>query len=245
MIQVDKISKAYANESVLKQVSFSLEVNQTLSVLGKSGCGKTTLLKILAGLEQADSGCFLVNDYNIIGLPPQQREVVYLSQEALLFPHMNVFENIAYGLKVRKLDKVLINSKTEEMLLQLDLQAHKNKMPHQLSGGQKQRVAFGRALIINPKIILLDEPFSSLDVQTREDIQNLFIQLRAKYNITALFVTHDLKEALKMGNQIARMEKGALKLYESVSEFVQSPDSGVEKEIEFWKNLIDHQYEKK
>ena len=203
MIQVESISKSFGQEKVLKEISFSLEAHQTLSILGKSGCGKTTLLKVLAGLEDANSGKFLVEGIDKLQQTPQKRKVVYISQEPLLFPHMSVVDNIAYGLHVRKIKKEIIHEQVDVMLEQLGLREHSNKFPHQLSGGQKQRVAFGRALIVNPTILLLDEPFSSLDTQTREEMQIFFLAIREKYAITAIFVTHDVKEALLMANKNA------------------------------------------
>jgi ABC-type Fe3+/spermidine/putrescine transport system ATPase subunit len=154
-----------------------------------------------------------------------------------LFPNLNVFENIAFGLKIRKVASADIKSKVEEMLINLELTEHSKKMPHQISGGQKQRVAFGRALIINPPLILLDEPFSSLDVETRANMQALYKTIAKKFNITALFVTHDLKEALLMGDQISYMDNGGLEIFENKQDFINSDKTGVKNEIDFWNNL--------
>ncbi len=236
-LEVNNITKNYGARRVLDEVSFQLAAHGTLSVLGKSGCGKSTLLKIIAGIELQDSGSINLNETTISSLRPNERNVVYLFQEALLFPHLNVFENIAFGLRIRKETSQQIKQKVEAMLQSLELTEHTTKMPHQLSGGQKQRVAFGRALIINPPLILLDEPFSSLDVEIRASMQQLYKTIAKQFDITALFVTHDLKEALLMGDTISYMEAGKLHLYDSKQSFIEDARTGVQNEISFWKEL--------
>ncbi len=236
-LEVSGIAKSFDGRPVLQDINFQLQHHKTLSVLGKSGCGKSTLLKIIAGLEQKDKGSILLNEKEISALPANERTIVYLFQEALLFPHLSIAGNLAFGLKVRKCSKAEISEKVDAILTQLELQSHANKMPHQLSGGQKQRVAFGRALILNPPLILLDEPFSSLDVETRTSMQELYKRIADEYKITALFVTHDLKEALIMGDEISYMEKGILKLYDSQEAFINDARTGVKQEIDFWNRL--------
>ena len=237
MIELQHISKSYGDEQVLRDISAALPPESTLSILGRSGCGKTTLLKVLAGLEQADAGVFLANGHDLLRIPPQQRGVVYLSQEPLLFPHLDVFANLAYGLRVRKESKRAIQQKVEQLVKPLGIGDQLKKMPHQLSGGQKQRVAFGRALMISPQILLLDEPFGSLDADTRHEMQELFLELRRRFRTTALFVTHDLKEALLMGDHIGRMDEGTLRVFPSVEAFIADPHSGVQGELDFWKRI--------
>jgi ABC-type Fe3+/spermidine/putrescine transport system ATPase subunit len=208
-LQIENVYKNYGNREVLKSISLHVEASSTISILGKSGCGKSTLLKIIAGIEQ----------------------------EALLFPHLNVFENVAFGLRIRKESTFVITQKVNTLLQQLGLHTEAKKMPHQMSGGQKQRVAFGRALIINPPLMLLDEPFSSLDVETRTSMQQLYKSIAAAYNITALFVTHDLKESLIMGDKIAYMENGLLTVYHDKKSFINDLKTGVTDEINFWNTL--------
>ncbi|TRX52207.1 ABC transporter ATP-binding protein [Fulvivirga sp. M361] len=237
MIVLDNLHKVYDGETVLNGLSLEVPEQLTLSILGKSGSGKSTLLKIMAGLESADSGSFSVHGEDMLSLVPQKRGVVYLSQEPLLFPHLSVFENLAYGLKIRKQDKAAIQKDVEVMADKLGLSEHLMKGPHQLSGGQKQRVSFGRALIINPNILLLDEPFGSLDTQTRAEMQSLFNSIRKEFSITALFVTHDLKEALLMGDRVAMMQDGNLQVFSSVEAFINDPGSGAADEIKFWKQF--------
>jgi ABC-type Fe3+/spermidine/putrescine transport system ATPase subunit len=236
-LQINHIQKKYRDKQVIRDVSFGLSAHQTLSILGKSGCGKSTLLKIIAGIEDQNFGDVILNGVDISHIKTNERNIVDLFQEPLLFPNLNVFENIAFGLKIRKVASADIKSKVEEMLINLELTEHSKKMPHQISGGQKQRVAFGRALIINPPLILLDEPFSSLDVETRANMQALYKTIAKKFNITALFVTHDLKEALLMGNQISYMDNGVLEIFENKQDFINSDKTGVKNEINFWNNL--------
>lgn len=236
-LSVNNIVKQYPSQEVLRDISFEIDAQQTLSILGKSGCGKSTLLKILAGLEDQDAGSIVLNGTDISRVQAYERNIVYLFQEPMLFPHLNVYNNVAFGLKLRKVSSAAIKGKVNAILEQLDMLAHAAKMPQQLSGGQKQRIAFGRALVINPPLVLLDEPFSSLDVEIRASMQQLYKKIARQYNITALFVTHDLKEALMMGDRIAYMESGILKVYESPADFIRDAKTGVQHEIQFWKNL--------
>jgi len=236
-LDVIRLRKAFGREPVLRGLSFSLEGHRTLSILGRSGCGKTTLLKIIAGLEAAGDGQVVLQGEDITQKAPQDRGVVYLYQEPLLFPHLNVWDNVAFGLRLRRLDTAQIRRRVDEMLENLELSEHPDKMPNQLSGGQRQRVAFGRALIVNPALLLLDEPFASLDVEIRATMQRLFKRVAAQYEITALFVTHDLKEAILMGDRIAYMRDGTLKTYASKDAFIADPEVGVQNEIAFWNSL--------
>lgn len=233
-LRLAHISKSFGQEQVLDQVQLELEQGQILAILGKSGSGKTTLLKIIAGLLAADNGQIWLEGRAIEHLAPQERAVVYMYQESLLFPHLNVFENIAFGLKLKSYDKAELQQKCDEMLAQLDLSAHRDKMPHQLSGGQKQRVAFGRAIIVQPKLLLLDEPFSNLDVDTRQQMQALFKTIALQYHISAVFVTHDLKEALQLGQQFGFMQQGKLETYANRQSFMDDEKTGVQKERSFW-----------
>ena len=236
-IEIKNIAKLYSGNPVLTDVSLSLAHHETVSILGKSGCGKSTLLKIIAGIEKQDAGTIMLNDKDISSQNPGQRNIVYLFQEALLFPHLSIFENIAFGLRIRKMKTNDIQQKVGVMMDSLGLTEHHSKMPHQLSGGQKQRVAFGRALIINPPLILLDEPFSNLDTEIRTQMQELYKTIAKEFQITALFVTHDIKEALLMGNRIAYMQDGLLKMYETKKDFLDDERTGAKNEIAFWNNL--------
>ncbi|MDX1672986.1 MAG: ATP-binding cassette domain-containing protein, partial [Balneolaceae bacterium] len=202
-----------------------------------SGCGKTTLLKTVAGILEPDRGNVTLNGKDVHAMVPFKREIVYLYQETLLFPHMNVFDNIAFGLKVRKMDEDTIRQKTSRMLEELGLEELTGRMPTEISGGQKQRAALGRALVVNPDVLLLDEPFGNLDVKTRASMQQLFKQVARKFKMVSLFVTHDLKEAILMGERIALMQEGHLQMFDSRESFVQAPDTWVDDEIAFWNSL--------
>jgi len=237
MIEIRKLHKSFGKEHVLKDLEVKHAAHQTLSILGESGSGKSTLLKIIAGLEDADEGDILVDGESIVNLKPKDRGTVYLYQEPLLFPHMNVSENISFGLKFKDHSKDTVEVETQRMIDQLKLTGQEAKYPYQLSGGQKQRVAFGRAFIIHPKILLLDEPFASLDPGTRQEMQMLFREIAEKKIITSLFVTHDLKEALMTGDRFGMMINGRLTLYETRDAFIEDSKTGVKHEIEFWKNL--------
>ncbi|MCL4136402.1 UNVERIFIED_CONTAM: hypothetical protein GTU68_066876, partial [Idotea baltica] len=210
MLEIKNITKQFGEEQVLKALSLKLGEGEILSILGKSGSGKSTLLKIIAGLEAAADGALLLDGKDISNQATQDRKIVYMYQEPLLFPHLDVRENLAFGLSVRGESSELISEKTAVMLKALQLEEQAEKMPHQLSGGQKQRVNFGRAMIIEPRLVLLDEPFGNLDSQTREAMQELFIKVAREQGITALFVTHDVKEALQVGTRYGFLERGQL-----------------------------------
>jgi len=234
------LEKSFGRRRVLTDVSLAVSRQTTFAILGRSGCGKTTLLKILAGLESTDAGSIQLEGKEITALPPERRRTLYLYQEPLLFPHLNAFENVAFGLRLRGPAQVPdseVRHRVEMMLVELELEGEGRKMPHQLSGGQRQRISFGRALIVEPALLLLDEPFSSLDGETRASMQHLFRRIAAAHSITALFVTHSLKEAILMGDSIGLMREGTLETYASKDEFLRDPASGVGAEIAFWTTL--------
>ena len=236
-LEAKNINKGFGAEKVLDDLSLQLAEHEMLSILGRSGSGKTTLLKILAGLESPDEGEIVLEGQDMRPLPPNRRNIVYLYQEPLLFPHLNVFENVAFGLRLRKTQEGVVRKRVGEMLANLELPEQARKMPHQLSGGQRQRVAFGRALIINPKVLLLDEPFGALDAETRASMQQLLKRMAKAFAITALFVTHGLKEALIMGDRIGLMEQGKLKVYETKKAFINDTGTGVQAEADFWRGI--------
>ena len=236
-LEVNNIKKTFGKVEILGGCSFELAKGKTLSILGKSGCGKTTLLKIMAGVLDDFEGTFFLDNEKMNEKTPQKRNTVYLYQEPLLFPHLTVFENVAFGLRLKNTPPPVIKQKTVKMLANLEISEHAKKMPHQLSGGQKQRVAFGRALMLEPKLLLLDEPFGALDVETRTTMQQFFKKIAAQHQITAIFVTHDLKEAILMGDMLGFMENGKLKIYPDIAHFIADDKTGMKNEIEFWKKL--------
>lgn len=236
-LEIKNIEKSFGDSLIVKNLNVSLDKHKTLSILGKSGCGKTTMLKVIAGLIPVDKGEILLDGKMMNEIPPSKRNTVYLYQEDLLFPHINVFENIAFGLRIKKMDDRKVRELVDEMIENLELVGQAEKMPHQLSGGQRQRVSFGRAIITNPSLLLLDEPFGSLDAGTRKTMQGLFRRLAEKFSITSMFVTHDLKEAILMGDEIAFMDKGKLKVYKDKASFIADVGTGVQEEVEFWRRL--------
>lgn len=244
-LEVKNIVKSFGHEQVVKDLTFSLDAKKTLSILGKSGCGKTTMLKTIGGLVSPDSGGIRLKGEDITHKKPEKRNIVYLYQEDLLFPHLNAFENIAFGLRLKKIPDSTIKERVRHMFNSLELEAQSQKMPNQLSGGQRQRVSFGRAIITNPSLLLLDEPFGSLDAGTRQRMQHLFKKLAEEFDITSLFVTHDLKEAVLMGDEIGFMQAGILKVYTDKNDFISDPETGVKDEIEFWGGLGEKKQEQR
>jgi len=236
-LEVKSLKKSFKEEQVVKGLNFRLDAHKTLSILGKSGCGKTTMLKMIAGLVSPDEGTIMLHGKNVTHQKPELRNIVYLYQEDLLFPHLNTFENIAFGLRLKKFPEEEIQQKVKKMIQSLELEGQATKMPNQLSGGQRQRVSFGRAIITNPSILLLDEPFGSLDAGTRQRMQYLFKNLAEEFKITSLFITHDLKEAVLMGDHIGFMKAGKLEVYQTKEAFINDPKTGVQKEIDFWQQL--------
>lgn len=236
-LEVEELSKLFGAERVLDRLSFSVAVETTLAVLGRSGSGKTTLLKVIAGLLAADGGRVSLGGTDLGHRPPQERHVVYMTQEPLLFPHLDVAGNVAFGLRLRGLSESRARPAVESLLESLELADQRRKLPQQLSGGQKQRVAFGRALAVQPSLLLLDEPFSSLDAESRTAMQQLYRRIAREHRMTSLFVTHSLKEALLMGDAVALLRGGKFKTYASAQEFAEDPESGVAEEVSFWREI--------
>lgn len=237
MLEIKNISKQFSGVAILQNLSFTLAEHEMLSILGRSGSGKTTLLKVLAGLEDLDTGAALLKGQDLAHTPAHKRGIVYLYQEALLFPHLNVFENIAFGLRLRRVAESEIKIKVQSLLERLELADQTSKMPEQLSGGQRQRVAFGRALVIEPQVLLLDEPFGALDTETRTNMQQLLKGVSKELGLTAIFVTHDLKEAMLMGDRLGMMVGGQLNIYDSRADFIADERTGALEEARFWTDL--------
>jgi len=235
-LQVRGLAKRHGTVPVFTDLVLDAPAGQTLAVLGPSGCGKTTLLRILAGLDHADAGNAWLDGRAIDKLLPQQRQTLYLFQEPLLFPHLDVFENIAFGLRLRPQPEA-VSITVNRLLVELDLEGLQRRMPDQLSGGQRQRVAFGRALAVQPKLLLLDEPFSSLDADARAAMQLLFQRVARQHRITTLFVTHDLEEALRLGDSFALFTGDRVRGFPDRASFCADPVSGVERELGFWRDI--------
>lgn len=208
ILRLDSISKDFGEGPVLERFSLDVFPGEFLTLLGPSGCGKTTLLRIVAGLEQPTSGKVFLEGFDVTTLPPEKRNVNTVFQNYALFPHMNVFQNIAYGLKIQRISKKEQHERVMEALSLVRLSGYEKRMPSQLSGGQKQRVAIARAVVLHPKVLLLDEPLGALDLKLRQEMQNELKQLQQKLGITFIYITHDQEEALNMSSRIVIMRNG-------------------------------------
>jgi putrescine transport system ATP-binding protein len=237
LLRVEKLAKQFGRTVVLRDVDFELHAGETLAILGESGCGKTTLLRILAGLLPESTGEVFLNSRSLKGIPPRDRGIVYLDQEPLLFEHLNVWENAAFALRLRQRSEPDVQALVQEMLGAIGLAEHAQKRDGELSGGQKQRVAFARALLAAPQVLLLDEPFSSLDGRTRAAMRDLFQTLRQRYALTSLFVTHDVREALTVGDRFALLADGRLTMYADRTTFMNDEATGIPREFRFWNDV--------
>ncbi|SHI53339.1 iron(III) transport system ATP-binding protein [Geosporobacter subterraneus DSM 17957] len=207
-LQLINISKHFDQKIVLNEINFSVRKGELVSLLGPSGCGKTTLLKIIAGLLPPDGGQLLFDGNSILNIPVERRGTVMVFQDYLLFPHLNVWNNIGFGLRMAGKGREEQAKKINEMLELVELHGFEKKYPRELSGGQKQRVALARALAIEPKVLLLDEPFSNLDARLRESMRDFVCGLQKKLKITTILVTHDKEEALLSSDRIVLLLDG-------------------------------------
>ena len=208
LLQLADIEKSFGDTRVLKGISLSVSQGEFITLLGSSGCGKTTTLRIIAGLESPDKGRVLLSGQDVTELEPNRRDVNTVFQSYALFPHMNVGANVGYSLKIRKTPKEEIRRRVGEMLELVQLSGFEKRMPGELSGGQKQRVAIARALINEPRLLLLDEPLGALDLQLRRQMQQELKRLQKRLGITFIYITHDQEEALNMSDRIAVMKDG-------------------------------------
>ena len=207
-LNISAVSKRYGDVQALNNVSIDIRENEFFALLGPSGCGKTTLLRALAGLESLDSGVVTLANEDLLSVPANKRPVNLMFQSYALFPHLNVYDNVAYGLRREKLGKAEIDQRVQDVLKTVGLIDQKDRPPSQLSGGQKQRVALARAIVKRPKILLLDEPLSALDKKVRSEMQLELKRLQHDAGITFIIVTHDQEEAMSIADRIALMDKG-------------------------------------
>ncbi len=210
IIQLENVSVAFDGEKVLDNLSLSIKDKEFVTLLGPSGCGKTTTLRIIAGFIEPDSGNLYFDGKRINDIPPYKRQVNTVFQRYALFPHLNVFENIAFGLRLKKLPDAEIRKKVFDMLELVNLKGYASRKVGNLSGGQQQRVAIARALVNNPRVLLLDEPLAALDLKLRKDMQNELKRIQQQSNITFVYVTHDQEEALSMSDTVVVMDEGVI-----------------------------------
>ncbi|MZR29398.1 ABC transporter ATP-binding protein [Sneathiella litorea] len=225
-VSIENLVKLYPGRSVpaVKDVSLLIETGSLTALLGPSACGKSTILKMIAGLLAPTSGDIRFGDHSILRLPPEKRDAVMVFQDHLLFPYMTVAENIGFGLKMRRRPKAEISHAVGTMLELVKLDGMATRKPNQLSGGQQQRIALARALILRPKILLLDEPFSSLDANLRLEMQQLLKSLHQEMGMTMLFVTHDQEEAVALSSKIALILDGTLRQYADAATLYGQPE---------------------
>lgn len=236
-LTVHSLSVTRGHVTIVEHVSFHVPLGETLVLVGESGCGKTTLLRAIAGLIPPQQGSIQLLGRELTTLPPQRRKVLYLDQEPLLFEHLTVLENAAFALRMQGLSEHAARDTALQVLADVDMLPHIEKWPLQLSGGQKQRTAFARAVLARPSVLLLDEPFSALDANSRAAMQQLFLKLAATFQLTSVLVTHDIREALAAGSAFCRMEHGRLRQYTSRQSFIEDAANGVQEELSFWRQF--------
>lgn len=223
LLELQNIKKSFGDTDVLNGITLSIEKGEFITFLGASGCGKTTTLRIIAGLEQPEEGRVLLEGKDVTALSPNERDVNTVFQNYALFPHMNVEANVGYGLKIRKVPKAEIRKRVLEMLELVQLKGYEKRMPSELSGGQKQRVAIARALVNSPKLLLLDEPLGALDLKLRRAMQTELKRLQKKLGITFLYITHDQEEAINMSDRIVVMKDGRFEQVGTPDEIYNQP----------------------
>ncbi len=224
-VRLQGISKQYGGKTVLDKLDLAIRDGEFFTILGPSGCGKTTVLRLIAGLEQPDGGRILIQGQDNTALPAEKRQVNTVFQSYALFPHMSVFDNVAFGLKLSKVPKAEIRDRVQDALKMVRLEGFDNRRPHQLSGGQQQRVAIARAVVNKPKVLLLDESLSALDHKLRKEMQWEMKRLQRQLGITFVFVTHDQEEALSMSDRILVLNQGQVEQLGSPKAIYETPAS--------------------
>lgn len=225
LIDLTHITKSYDGQKVLDDLNLYIRQNEFLTLLGPSGCGKTTTLRILGGFENPDSGNVIFDGKDITNLPANKRQLNTVFQKYALFTHMTIAENIAFGLKIKNKSKNYINDKIKYALKLVNLEGYENRSPDSLSGGQQQRIAIARAIVNEPKVLLLDEPLGALDLKLRQDMQYELIRLKNELGITFIYVTHDQEEALTMSDTIVVMNQGYIQQIGSPEDIYNEPEN--------------------
>lgn len=224
-ILFEDVEKYYGENKVLKKVNLSIKKGEMVTLLGSSGCGKSTMLRCLAGLESINNGKIYLDGKNITNLKTSDRNIGMIFQEYSLFPSMNVYKNISYGLKRRKFPKENVDKAVRDVLKMTELEGKEEKYPSQLSGGEKQRVALARAIVVKPKVLLLDEPLSAIDAKLRKSLQDRIKAIHEEMEMTSIFVTHDQDEAMRISDTIHLMNNGIIKQSGKPQEIYTNPNS--------------------
>ena len=242
MVFLQQIDKSFGTLKVVKGIDATIMGGEFFSLLGPSGCGKTTLLRLIAGFEIPDDGVVMIDGVNMEDVPPNERPTNMVFQSYAIFPHLNVGENVAYGLKKKNLDKNEVRQLVDKMLKMVDLEGYNDRPSYALSGGQRQRVALARALIMQPKVLLLDEPLSALDKKLREQMQSELRHLQRTLGITFILVTHDQEEALTMSDRIAVMFDGDIEQMDTPERIYNRPANKHVASFIGLMNFIDGEY---
>ena len=222
-ITIENAVKRYGNDTIINGLSLEVKPGEFFTLLGPSGCGKTTLLRMIIGFNSIEGGTFRINDRVINDIPTNKRNIGMVFQNYAVFPHMSVFDNVAFGLKNRKIPKEEIRERVEKILKVVKIDHMKDRMPAKLSGGQQQRVALARAIVIEPEVLLMDEPLSNLDAKLRVEMRNAIKRIQQQFGITTVYVTHDQEEALAVSDRIAVMNNGVIQQIDAPSRVYQWP----------------------
>lgn len=230
-ILIENLSKTFDSKIVLNHINLEIQTGYLVALLGPSGSGKSTLLRIIAGFEKPNKGSIWLSGKKSTHIKIQDRKLGFVFQDYALFPHLNVFENIAFGMSIRKTPFEIIKQRVQQLLQLIQLESQSKKYPFQLSGGQKQRVALARALAIEPEVLLLDEPFGALDVKVRKDLRLWLRKFHDEIPVTTLFVTHDQQEAMEIANEIIIFEKGHIAQTGFAKELIEHPSTSFVKDF--------------
>ena len=244
LVKLENFSKSYGNKNVIKNINLEIYENEFLTLLGSSGCGKTTILRSISGLDTPTEGKVYIDNQDVTNLDPTKRAVNTIFQNYALFPLMTIYDNIAFGLKMKKVPKNEIDKRVHEMLELVHLNGYENRYPKELSGGEQQRVSLARGLINRPKVLLLDEPLSALDLKLRKEMQIELKRLQKKLKITFVYVTHDQDEALSMSDRIAIVKDGKIEQLGSPNLIYDKPSSLYVASFVGDANIIDSEIEK-
>ncbi len=224
-VRIERLSAGYGRQAVLRDISLAIEPGELVSLLGPSGCGKSTLLRVVAGLHAPTQGEIRFNDRVVMGLPAERRGAAMVFQKPLLFPYLTVGGNVAFGLKMRGMGRAEIRERVASALRLVQLEGYENRHPGEISGGQEQRVALARALVTEPQLLLLDEPFSALDLNLRSEMQRLVREIQQQLRMTTIFVTHDQTEAARLADRVALLLDGELVQFDRPRQFYTAPAS--------------------